>query len=61
MSCTLLSFSLHFTSLHLTSLHFILFFIFNFFLMISTLLSLRLIYHFPNLFSKTAWFAEERP
>jgi hypothetical protein len=40
-----------------TSLHFTLFY----FLMISTPLLLSLIYHFPNPFSKTAWFAGESP
>jgi hypothetical protein len=53
----------HFTSLHSTSrtsLYLTHFTFFNF-LMISAPLSLNLVYHFPNPFSKTAWFAGESP
>jgi hypothetical protein len=49
--------SLHSTPLHFTAIYFILLF----FLMISTTISLGLIYHFPNPFSKTAWLAGESP
>jgi hypothetical protein len=47
--------SFHFTSLHFTSLHFTTYF------MIYTTLSLHLMYHFPNLLSKIAWFTRESP
>jgi hypothetical protein len=48
-----------FTSLHFTATYFTLFsFVF---LMLSTPLSLSLIYHVPNPFSKTIWFAGESP
>jgi hypothetical protein len=56
MSCTV---AVIFTSLHFVLFHFIYFIIL--FLMISTPISLGLIYHFPNPFSKTVWFAGESP
>jgi hypothetical protein len=60
--------SLHLTSLHFTSLHSTplralqsTYFTPLYFLMLSTPLSLSLIYHFPNPFFKTARFAGESP